>query len=250
LNGEGIQLPRFLAWVEPYFQDFFSEVNQDVLVQQLQNSLATIGDTLRGAAGNVFQALIAISNGVFNFLLILVLTFFMVVDERGIDQFVLSLFPSRYADYISDKSSAIKEKVGHWLRAQIFLGLVIGVMAYIGFLILGVEFGATLAIFAGIMEVVPYVGPFLAWVAAVPIVLNQAPILVLWVTVMFLIIQRLENDILVPLIMKQATGLSPILVLFAMLVGFEFMGVVGLILSIPVASTVSIFVHDYTSRAK
>jgi predicted PurR-regulated permease PerM len=90
-------------WLGQYSRTFFTEVNQDLIVEQLQTSLATIGETLSGAAGNVFRALIAISNGVFNFLLILVLTFFMVVDERGIDEFVLSLFPSRYATYISDK---------------------------------------------------------------------------------------------------------------------------------------------------
>jgi predicted PurR-regulated permease PerM len=117
-------------------------------------------------------------------------------------------------------------------------------------MILRVEYGATLAIFAAFAEVVPYVGPFLAWLVAMPIVLNQAPLLALWVTLMFLIIQRLENDILVPIIMKQATGLSPILVIFSMMVGFQFMGVVGLILSIPVASTIAIFVGDYTARKK
>lgn len=248
-NG-GSRTGGIFDWVSGYSRTFFSEVNQDVLLSQLQNSLATLGDALKGAAGNVFKALIAISNGVFNFMLVLVLTFFMVVDERGIDEFVLSLFPARYAAYIAEKSQAIKDKVGHWLRAQLLLGLSIGVLSFIGFLILDVQYGATLAIFAGLTEVVPYVGPFLAWAAAMPIVMNQSPWLGLWVTVMFLIIQRLENDILVPLIMKHATGLSPILIIFAMMVGFNFMGVVGLILSIPVASTIAIFVHDYRVRRK
>lgn len=248
-NG-GSRTGGIFDWLSEYFRTFFSEVNQDVLLSQLQNSLATLGDALKGAAGNVFKALIAVSNGVFNFLLVLVLTFFMVVDESGIDEFILSLFPARYAAYIAEKSQAVKEKVGHWLRAQLLLGLSIGVLSFIGFLILDVKYGATLAIFAGLTEVIPYVGPFLAWAASMPIVMNQSPWLGLWVTVMFLIIQRLENDILVPLIMKHATGLSPILIIFAMMVGFQFMGIVGLILSIPVASTIAIFVHDYRIRKK
>lgn len=250
VSGGDLNMPKFFDWAKPYFQSFFSEINQDLIVENLQSALTAMGDSLKQVAGNVFSVLIAISNGVFNFLLILVLTFFMVVNENGIDEFILSLFPSRYAEYISEKSKTIKQKVGYWLRGQILLCVSVGLLSYIGFLILGVEYAPTLAIFAGITEVIPYVGPFLAWAVAVPIVLNQSPLLVLWVTIMFLIVQRLENDILVPLIMKKATGLSPILVIFAMMVGFQFMGIVGLILSIPIASTISIFVHDYTSKAK
>lgn len=250
VSGGNLDMPKILDWAQPYFQSFFSEINKDVIIENLQSALTAMGDSFKQAAGNVFSVLIAISNGVFNFLLILVLTFFMVVNESGIDEFVLSLFPSKYAEYISEKSKAIKQKVGYWLRGQLLLGVSIGLLSYIGFLILGVEYAPTLAIFAGITEVIPYVGPFLAWIVSVPIVLNQSPWLVLWVTIMFLIVQRLENDILVPLIMKKATGLSPILVIFAMMVGFQFMGIVGLILSIPIASTISIFVHDYTSKAK
>lgn len=250
VSGEDINLPKFFDWAQPYFQSFLSDINQDVIVGNLQSALTAMGDSLKQAAGNVFSVLIAISNGVLNFILILVLTFFMVVNESGIDEFILSLFPSKYAEYISEKSKAIKQKVGYWLRGQILLGVSIGVLSYIGFLILGVEYAPTLAIFAGLTEIIPYVGPVLAWIVSVPIVLNQSPWLVIWVTLMFLIVQRLENDILVPLIMKKATGLSPILVIFAMMVGFQFMGIVGLILSIPIASTISIFVHDYTSKSK
>ena len=130
----GIRTDGILDWITGYFRTFFTEVNQDLIVDQLQSSLATLGNTLKSAAGNVFKALIAISNGVFNFLLVLVLTFFMVVDENGIDEFVLSLFPARYASYIVEKSQAIKDKVGHWLRAQLLLGISIGVLSFIGFL--------------------------------------------------------------------------------------------------------------------
>jgi len=236
----------FIENVKPYIIQFVETIDFD----QVKNALLSVSDELFSFGGNIWEVFKSIGIGLFNILMILILTFFMVVEEKSIDKFILSLFPSKYANYITTRTNAAKEKIGYWLRGQLMLSVVIGILAYIGLKILGVNYAATLALIAGITELLPYIGPIIAWLVTVPIAANQSPWLVLWVSVLFIIIQMLENNVIVPLIMKKAVGLSPIIITFAILVGEHFLGFTGIILSIPVATTAAIFIKDYTKKHK
>ncbi|MBI4995197.1 AI-2E family transporter [Candidatus Peregrinibacteria bacterium] len=253
LKGE-TPLPQFLERFRPALKHYLEGVDLSQ-VGNYKDILLNIANKLSDVAGNVFNAVLVIFNGFFNTILVLVITFLMTVDEKGIDKFILSLFPARHALYIQQKSDAIKEKMGYWLRGQIVLCVVVGLLVYIGFLIIGlftkdIHYAATIALVAGFTELIPYVGPFLAWLIALPIVANQSLMLIVWMTVLMYAVQVLENNIIVPLVMHRAVGISPIFVMFAMLVGFSFLGVLGMILAVPVATAVAIFVKDYADKEK
>lgn len=253
VTGE-IALPTFLERFRPSIKEFFEGVDISQ-VANYKEILLKIAQQLSDVAGNVFNAMLVLFNGFFNSILVLVITFLMAVDERGIDNFILSLFPARHADYIRAKSHAIKEKMGYWLRGQVVLCFVVGLLVYIGFIVIGlfstkVEYAATIALVAGFTELIPYAGPFIAWLIALPIIANQSVVLILWMTALMYVVQLLENNFIVPLVMHKAVGISPILIMFAMLVGFSFLGVLGMILSVPVATAAAIFVKDYADRAK
>lgn len=253
LKGE-TPLPQFLERFRPALKHYLEGVDLSQ-VGNYKDVLLNIANKLSDVAGNVFNAVIVIFNGFFNTILVLVITFLMTVDEKGIDNFILSLFPARHALYIKQKSDAIKEKMGYWLRGQIVLCIVVGLLVYVGFLVIGlftknVEYAATIALVAGFTELIPYVGPFLAWFIAMPIVANQSLMLIVWMTVLMYVVQVLENNIIVPLVMHRAVGISPIFIMFAMLVGFSFLGVLGMVLAVPVATAVSIFVKDYAEKEK
>lgn len=243
-----IELPAFLQWLDPAIQSAFSNFDTSTLGANLQETLVNLGNQLTSLAGNAFKALIAITNGIANAILVLLLTYFMTVDESLIDKFTLQIFPKKHGKYITEKTNAIKNKIGQWVRGQIMLMIVVGIATYIGLLILGIEYAATLAMFAGITEVIPVVGPIIAWIAAIPIAANKSGLAILWVSVLYFIIQRLENNVFVPVIMKRATGLHPLVVIFAMLVGYRFMGVIGVVIAVPVAASIGIFLSDYISK--
>ena len=97
---------------------------------------------------------------------------------------------------------------------------------------------------------IPYAGPFIAWFIALPVVANQSLGLIVWMTVLMYAVQILENNFIVPAVMHKAVGISPILVIFAMYVGFSFFGVLGMIIAVPVATTVAVFVKDYAQKEK
>ena len=249
-----IALPKFLERFRPGIKNWLGGVD----ISQFGNYkdiLLKVAQQLSSVAGNVFNAILVVFNGFFNAIVVLVLTFMMTVDEASIDKFILSLFSSRYSEYIRHKSNLIKEKMGDWLRGQIILCVVIGVCVYVGFFIIGlfttkVEYAATMALVAGITEIIPYAGPFLAWLIALPIVANQSPMLIVWMTVLMYIVQTMENNLIVPFVMNKAVGISPIFIMFAMFVGFEFLGILGIVLAVPVATAAALFLKDYSERAK
>ncbi|MBT4384316.1 AI-2E family transporter [Candidatus Peregrinibacteria bacterium] len=247
-NGESA-LP-FADKLEPLMQNFLTEVDQEQIVDQLKNSLETLGSQLEGIAGNTLGTIKNLFNGIINFLLVLVLTFFIVVDERGVDDFFISLFPSKHGKYIVEKMEAVKHKVGFWLRGQVILMIVMFVITWIGFMIIGVDYALTLAMLAGIAEIIPIVGPIIAGVPAGLVAFNESYWLVLWVIGFILVVQQIEANVIVPLVMKKAVGLSPIIIILSMMIGFKSIGVLGAIIAIPVATTLSIFVKDYAAKKK
>lgn len=231
-------------------QSLVQDLDTQLLIENASSSLSKISQSLGGVAGNVWEAMKILFNGIFNFVMVLFLTYFMAVDSKGIENFIKSLFASKHGNYIAEKSLAIREKIGYWLRGQLLLMLSVGILSYIGLSIIGVQYSATLALVAGITEVIPVAGPILAFLFALPIAANQSIWMVGWLVVVFVVVQQFENNILVPVIMKKSVGLSPIVIMFAMLVGYNFLNVLGIILSIPVASTVSIFLNDYLEKEK
>jgi predicted PurR-regulated permease PerM len=245
-----IILPSYLDWLNEIIKSTFGGTDANTFTLNIQNYLVQFGEELRSFAGNALNTIKAISDGLANAILVLLLTYFMIVDEKTIDKFTLSLFPSKYGQYITQKSTSIKFKVGEWLRGQIALMIAVGVLTYIGLVIIGIEYAFTLALFAGITELIPVIGPLIGWVAAIPIAANESANALIWVTILYFVIQRLENNLLVPMIMKQATGLHPIIVLFSMLVGFQFLGILGVIISVPVAAVFGIFIEDYLKKEK
>jgi predicted PurR-regulated permease PerM len=168
---------------------------------------------------------------------------------------LIALFPKRFHKYINEKGSKVGEKFGAWVRGQITLMAVIGVMIFIALKIAGVNYAATLATLAGFTELIPYVGPIIALIPAVILAASQGGfVLAIIVTAIYIGVQQLEGNLIVPLVMEKAVGLSPVVVMFAMLVGASFPDVinpvVGIIVSVPIATAVSVFVHDWAGKEK
>lgn len=249
-----IDLPNWMLWLKPSLQKLFAGLNVSQ-IGDYKDILLGAASQLSNVAGNVFNAIIFIFNGFFNAILIFVLTFMMIVDEHGIDHFILSLFPSKHAEYINEKSHLLKQKMGGWLRGQVILCLVVGALVYIGLLIMsfftgGFHYAATISMIAGLLEIIPYAGPILAWIIALPIVANQSFGLILWMTALMYLVQLLENNLIVPLVMNKAVGISPIFIMLAVLIGFEFLGILGVLLAVPVATACAVFLKDYAEKDK
>ena len=245
LSTQGFQLPGYLSFFQPIVDNTLTNITTTEISNTLQKNLLTVGGNLSTLAGNAIDCIVVLSNGLANAVLIMVLSYFIAVDQKNIDKFIISLFPKKYQAYIDNRSKRIKSKVGNWLRGQILLMLAIAVLTYIGLVALNFKYAFTLALFAGFTELIPVVGPIIAWIATIPIAINISTSALVAVTILYIIIQRLENNLLVPVIMRKVTGLHPIVVITAMMLGYKFQGILGIVISIPLAGIVGMFLHDY-----
>lgn len=242
--------PRYLEKISQGFSSIKDYSVQHGLPDNLSGGLGSISSNLQQAAGGVFATIWGIFGGIFSFLLVLVITFYMVVEENAIKKLIWSIAPAKNQAYVMQLTNRMQKKIGFWLRGQLILSLIIFLMVYIGLLILKVKYALVLALIAGLTEFIPYIGPILGAIPAVFLAFAQAPALALFVGIFYYIVQLTENNILVPKIMQKTVGLHPIISISALLIGYEISGVVGAILSIPVATALSVFVGDVFARRR
>src|SRR3989344_5369423 len=266
-NSIGVSIDEFLA--DPTFRIPFASEQMNIslnsvlrrlladfytggILQSMQQFGQQFSDAAQGSiifvvglAGSVIQFVV-------KFILVLVLCFFFQLQKEGILRWGRVLLPYRFRRYADSKTEAIHAKLAQWIRGQIFLSFSIALLVFVALWILDMhEFALTLAVLAFFCEFIPVVGPIIAAVPSVFIGLAQfGPLTALLIMVVYYGIQWCENNLLVPLIMYRAVGLSPIAIIFAMLVGVSFPEtihpILGVLLAVPVATILSIFVQDYS----
>jgi predicted PurR-regulated permease PerM len=214
------------------------------ILDNIQDSLGTISSNLQIAAGSVFSTITGIFGGIVSFFLVIVMTFYMVVEENSIKNLVRTLVPRHRQIYAMHLINRMQIKLGLWLRGQLILSFSIFLITFSVLFFLGINYALILALIAGITEMVPYLGPILGAVPAIFLAFTQSPVLALIVAAAYYGIQLIENNFLVPKVMEKTVGLNPIISISALLIGFNIAGIVGAILSIPVATALSVFIKD------
>lgn len=218
-----------------------SSVVSDQLTQQLIEQLATL-------PASVAKATISVFSNAISLVAVLVFAFYLLSEREKLDDQLAELIGKDKQDLIENNLALIEKNLGSWARAQITLMFVVGVANYIGLTLLGIPFALPLAMLAGLLEVVPYVGPVIAAVPAVFIGLGISPILGLAVTALAFLVQQLENYIFVPKIMEKSTGVHPIITLLALAIGFKLLGFIGILIAVPVFITLQVLVRNHILR--
>lgn len=260
LNPDSWISSKIQPYVEPYIEPLLNSINQNEVFDVLQGNLESFASTATEFGKNAIGVIIGLFNGVFRTILVLIITFFMILGSKSTHDFFSSLFPHRYSDYIETKTKQVSHSIGNWVRGQTLLAITMGVISYAIFRIIGIEFALTLALVSALAEFFPYLGPFITFTSAALVAFNQSPILLVWLAIAYVILQVVEGNIMVPLIVGRSVGLKPIVVIFAILsgaaigynIGGESIGLtfVGMILAVPVANIISIFLRDYTGKNK
>jgi predicted PurR-regulated permease PerM len=192
----------------------------------------------------IFARTVGLFNGLFAVITVLVISFYLVAADRGMKKFIHDLVPTSQQPVVMNLIEKVQHKMGLWVVGQIILSFFIFALTYIGLSILGIKYALFLALIAGLLEVVPYVGPFLSAVPAVFFALIQSPALVIGVIILYIIIQKTEGYVLVPKVMEKTVGTSPLVVLLALLIGFKLAGIIGLLLAVPIAGAITVVIHE------
>lgn len=238
------------AYLNHLLQQFLGEVNTGGTLKTVEQFGKQLSNAAQGSFVYVAGVAGSIVTFVVKFAITLVLCFFIQLEKEKILSWARVFLPYRLRRYADAKAEAIHEKLAQWIRGQLVLSLSIGTIVFIALKVLGMPYALTLAVLAFFAEFVPVAGPIIAAVPSVFIALAQySPFTALMVGLVYYGIQWCENNLLVPLIMQRAVGLSPIAVMTAMLIGVSFPQtvhpVLGVLLAVPVATVLSIFIQDY-----
>lgn len=244
-------LPNYIEFLSDKFESIqkASSKYQDIIIQ-FQKFLAGAGDFLRKSASDLFSTAVNIFGGIFSFFLVLVISFYLSVQKKGVQRVLTSLAPREHRDYLLSLWERSQRKLGRWLQGQLFLGVIIGVLVYVGLSLLNVKFALLLAVLAGVLEIFPYIGPVIAAIPAIILGFLQAPILGLWVLILYIVIQQMENHLIVPLVIGKIVKLNPVVVILALLIGIKLGGIPGMILAVPITAVLAEFFRDLIKSRK
>jgi predicted PurR-regulated permease PerM len=247
------QTPISLAALREAWQESGNPLLSGPAQQLLGRALAFFanpaGQGVSVPQGAALGLLTGVGGGLIGFVSVLIISFYYLMERSWIRQIALSAISPEARVRISRIWDEVENKVGDWLRGQLTLCLIIGVMATIGYAAMGIRFWPLLGLWAGVTEIIPILGPWLGGIPAVIVALTQSWEKAALVAGFVLLLQLLENAVLVPRVMRGAVGLTPLTVFIAILVGTEFAGVAGALLAIPIAAAVQVVIsHQLASR--
>ncbi len=214
-------------------------------IGDLINSTQTLANNLSGGLFNVFSS---VFGSLFNLVLIVIISFYLSIKEKGIENFLRVIIPDESEEYIIDLWQRTEHKIGLWMQGQMLIGLIIGILTYLGLTILGVKYSLVLAIITGISELIPF-GIYLAVIPAIMFsYLDGGVTLTLLTLALYFILHQFEAYLIYPLVIKKVIGISPLVIILSILIGWQLAAFWGVILAIPFAVCLFEFLDDLEKK--
>jgi predicted PurR-regulated permease PerM len=221
-------------------KDFFSQISGDVSSKEFLRSAQVFLGKLSSGVGNGIGA---VFGSIVNIVMVGVISFYLSVQEKGVEDFLRIVTPIKYEQYVISLWKRTERKIALWVQGQMLLGLIIAIILFIGLTILGVKYALLLAIIAGFTELIPY-GLLLAFVPAIAVAFSDGSVkLAGYTLILYAAVQQVENYVIAPLITNKSVGISPLVVILSLFIGGTLLGFWGVLLAIPVA----VFLIEYLS---
>ncbi len=236
-------MPEYFEAVSPFLEDVGVEAFESV-----EGFLDSLHESSEMIAANALNALIAFFGGLFTTIFLVTMAIFLSLEENPIEKVVGVVFSEK------DKNQALvvwrkaKRQVTSWFFTRILACIFVGITSYIAFYLFNVEYALLFAVMAGLFNFIPYVGPVVAGGLFFVVILLDSAWKAVFALVAFGIIQTIESSVLTPILSKKYMGLSPVLVLIALIVGGTLWGFLGALLSIPLLGIVFEFFKEFLER--
>lgn len=216
--------------------------------KEAQAFLISAGEQIRSYTSGAVQAISGLFGGVVAFGAVIVISFYLAVQRKGVEDFLRLITPQEQERYVLEVWKRVEFKLGRWFQGQLLLGCVVGVAVFVGLSIIGVPYALVLGLVAGVFEIVPIVGPLFSALLGVAVAVLISPFLAALTLLFYLIIQQVEAHVLVPLLMRRIMGLNPVVVMVALLIGAKLGGVLGMVLAVPVATIAGELLDDLAKK--
>ena len=253
-----VVITQYYVFLEalPGITDWLQRVTEGTIFENIVSGHSFFDDASQRDITDIVQSVFTVTgSGVFslfgglvNIVLFLLLTFLFAVNQKAVDDFLLAVTPRRYQSYVEDVWRRVKVKVSQWFQGQMLLICIVTVLVYLALTILGIPNALFLAVFAGILEVIPIFGPVLGAIPAVLMALTTGDMtLALLVVIVFVIIQQFENNLIYPLVVAKVVGISSVLVVLSVVMAGMIAGFIGIVIAVPLAAIVQEVFNDLKS---
>lgn len=241
-----------------YLPEYFERINP-VLRQLGIDTARSFTDLTKFLMGGLEQgsesilgAVISFLGGVSSAIFILTMAFFLSLENNGVEKFLTLVLPKKYEDHVTIFFERAQLKVTRWFGARLLACLFVGLASFIVFYIFGIDYALLLALISGVLNFVPYIGP---WITAITLAIfvgvsSPTPIIIIYVLAAVLAIQAIENNLLTPILMKKMIDFPPVLVLISLLAGAKIFGFLGMLFAIPVFGIIYEFVKEFLEKRK
>lgn len=230
---------RFVFTIES--SNWSSDI-KDVLFQEIQNGVIMAQDYITDILKRSLTTLVEAVTMIFDLLLALVIAYYFIKDKDFFKSAVLSLTPRRWRNGIIGAGREINTILSNFIQGQLLTALIVGVLEMIGLTIVKVKYPLVLGLIGGIANIIPYFGPIIGAIPAVAVSLIQSPVKAVSAVLVFVFIQQIDNSFISPKIIEGRLGLHPVTTIFAVLVGGEFFGILGMLVSVPAAAILKVII--------
>ena len=238
-------LPQYFEKISPPLRGMGIQAFENI-----ESFVNILGGALNRIAANIFNVLFVIFGGIFKTIFILAIAIFLSLEEKTIEKSLNLLFPKKYEDYALSFWRKSQKKVSGWFLTRILTCLFVGAATYAALLLFNIGYPASLGLLAGALNFVPYLGPIITAVLLFVIVSLENVYKAVFVFIVFILIQQIENNILTPVLSRKIIGLSPVLVLMSLAIGGVLWGFLGAILAVPLAGILFEFLKDFLKKKK
>ena len=184
---------------------------------------------------SVVQTISSILGGMVFAILILIISFYLTLSQDGVGEFLRAVLPETLEDAVLQTYYRSKQKIGKWFQAQILLSITVGALVWVGLWLLGVQYAFAIGLLSAAFQIMPNVGPLFSGAIGTLIALSSSVSLGIYTLILFIVIQQLENHLFTPLFMRKAVNIHPVVTMFSIMVGFQLLGIIGMIIAVPTA---------------
>ncbi len=251
LNRLAEFVPEYFAQLQAMAYDFqarYSEVQLPQAVRQaIDDAVLTVQGKLLSLVSSAAQGVLGVFSAMFSLILAPVLSFYLLKDLDGMRAGFGRFLPARDRKGTLNLLSEIDHVVAGFVRGQLIVAAIVGTLVTVALFVLNIRFAVILGIVAGIAEVIPYFGPFIGAIPALAVAASTSTVDAIKVLIALVAVQQLESQFISPRVIGKHVGLHPLAVIFALLVGFELFGVVGMIVAVPTAGIIRVLLDHWVA---
>lgn len=245
-----MNLPIYFNNIKSFIDNIYNRYNSSVgdLPPILQGVEAAVLDNMNRIENSIVSGIKGFIEGLINSIskiissiLTPILTFYFLADKEFFKKKIIESIPIRYRSEVLGLANEIDTSVSKFVRGRLIMAMFVGIVTTIFLLFMDVDFAIVIGFITMIADIIPYIGPFLGFLPAVIFAFIASPIKALWVSIFFVLIQWVENNILGPKILGDSTGMHPLTILLTIIAGGAIFGVLGMILSVPFVAMSKIF---------